>query len=114
MKHTSRTYCELCNDTGRVIVWNQRCLDAYRELRFAASGEAEVPTLPRKDHRSCAVACHCGSGAPFRWLPTYNELAYLFYHTLPSEREMALEQWVEDHFANTVEMRNGIQMEVRY
>lgn len=113
MRQQRRTYCELCNDTGRVIVWHQQCLDAYRDMRLHADA-GETPILPRKDHRSCAVACGCGSGAPFRWLPTYSEAVHLCYHTLAAERELALEQWFEDKFANTVEMRNGIQMETRY
>jgi len=109
VRQQRRTYCELCADTGRVTVWHQQCLDAYRDLRLHAD-EGETPTLPRKDHRSCAVACGCGSGAPFRWLPTYSEAVHLFFHTTAADRQMALEQWFEDHFANTVEMRNGSQV----
>lgn len=114
MNYRQRTYCELCHDTGRVIVWHPQCLEAYRELRFASPDQDPPPTLPRRDHRSCAVACHCGSGAPFRWLPTYNELAYVYYHTLADERDMALFAWFDERFANTVEIRNGVQMESRY
>lgn len=91
--------CSLCGGSGRVIVWHHQCIIHFREYN----------AIPRRLHRSCATSCPRPCGDRYRWLPTYDEHKFAFYHTLADEREMMLAAWCEEHFAPVTTYDNGIE-----
>lgn len=114
MKRTNEPpRCAMCQDFGWATVWHPIGIEAWRDGTYER----------RKHMRSMAVACSCRAGerlrggnetftpsrhCPFPSLEARDEMG------LFEKREMQLQVWVEDHFSNTVEMKNGVQMEVRY
>lgn len=113
MKKSHEVRCALCNDCGLATVWHSIGVDAWRD-----------GTYERRRHMlSMAVACSCRAGERYRgghvnFSPSqhcpYPTLEDRDEMTLAEKREMVLQVWVEDHFGNTSELVNGIQMETRY
>ena len=113
MRTVHETRCALCSDSGWATVWHWLGIEAWRDGSYER----------RRHMLSMAVACSCRAGERYRgWAETFLPSRHCPYPTLEprdemtlaEKREMQLQVWVEDHFANTVEMRNGIQIETRY